>query len=56
MKCDKDIHLPTDKGNAGGAGVVGTQKSPSRHWELGDFTSHNSAAKKEKKDRREEDD
>lgn len=26
MKCDKDIHLPTDKENAGGAGVFGSQK------------------------------
>lgn len=26
MKCDKDIHLPTDKENVGGAGVFGSQK------------------------------
>lgn len=26
VKCDKDIHLPADKGNAGGVRVVGTQK------------------------------
>lgn len=46
MKCDKDIHLPTDKENAGRS-WSGWHTKESGHREFGDFTSHNSPTKKE---------